>query len=52
MRTDPTHDAEDFIELIAQNPAAGFLPKAELSATAIRRLLDGRHRLPDQRASR
>jgi DNA-binding NarL/FixJ family response regulator len=38
-----THDAEDFIELIAQSPAAGFLPKVELSATAIRRLLAGRH---------
>jgi hypothetical protein len=39
----PTHDAKDFVELVAQSPVAGFLPKAELSATAIRRLLAGRH---------
>lgn len=36
-----THTAADLVELIATNPAAGFLTKAELSADAIRRLVDG-----------
>jgi DNA-binding NarL/FixJ family response regulator len=31
--------AADYADLIAENPAAGFLPKAELSATEIRRIL-------------
>ena len=34
-----THAGEDYAELIAESPALGFLPKAELSAAAIRRLL-------------
>jgi DNA-binding NarL/FixJ family response regulator len=34
----------DIADLIAESPAAGFLPKAELSADAIRRILDGRLR--------
>jgi two-component system, NarL family, nitrate/nitrite response regulator NarL len=34
-----THAGEDYAELIAESPAAGFLPKAELSAAAIRRVL-------------
>jgi DNA-binding NarL/FixJ family response regulator len=34
-----THAEADFADLIAESPAAGFLPKAELSADAIRRLL-------------
>lgn len=34
-----THAGEDYAELIAESPATGFLPKAELSATAIRRIL-------------
>jgi DNA-binding NarL/FixJ family response regulator len=34
-----THDGADYADLIAESPAAGFLPKAELSAAAIRRLL-------------
>ncbi len=34
-----THDEADFADLIAASPAIGFLPKADLSATAIRRLL-------------
>jgi two-component system, NarL family, nitrate/nitrite response regulator NarL len=34
-----THAGEDYAELIAESPAAGFLPKAELSAAAIRRIL-------------
>jgi CheY-like chemotaxis protein len=33
-----THAESDFADLIAEAPAAGFLPKAELSADAIRRL--------------
>lgn len=35
-----THAGEDYAELIAESPAAGFLPKAELSAAAIRRILE------------
>lgn len=34
-----THAGEDYAELIAESPAMGFLPKAELSAAAIRRML-------------
>jgi len=34
-----THDEVDFAQLIAASPAIGFLPKSELSATAIQRLL-------------
>jgi CheY-like chemotaxis protein len=34
-----THDEADYGDLIAASPAIGFLPKTELSATAIRRLL-------------
>jgi len=34
-----THDEADFADLIAASPAAGFLAKSELSATAIRELL-------------
>ena len=34
-----THAGEDYAELIAESPAAGFLPKAELSAAGIRRIL-------------
>lgn len=37
-----THAEEDYAELIAASPAAGFLPKTALSAAAIRGLL-GRH---------
>jgi len=36
-----THAEEDYAELIAASPAAGFLPKTALSAAAIRDLLDG-----------
>jgi DNA-binding NarL/FixJ family response regulator len=32
----------DFAGPIAQSPAAGYLPKRELSADAIRRIVDGR----------
>jgi DNA-binding NarL/FixJ family response regulator len=37
-----THAEADFAELIAASPACGFVPKAELSAERIRRILDGR----------
>jgi DNA-binding NarL/FixJ family response regulator len=37
-----THSEDDVADLIAGSPAAGFLPKAELSAKAIRRFVDGR----------
>jgi two-component system nitrate/nitrite response regulator NarL len=36
-----THAAADFAELLAESPASGFLPKSELSADAIRLILDG-----------
>lgn len=34
-----THAEEDYADLIAASPAAGFLPKTRLSAAAIRDLL-------------
>jgi DNA-binding NarL/FixJ family response regulator len=34
----------DYADLIAESPAAGFLPKAELSAAGIRRILASEHR--------
>lgn len=34
-----THAEEDYAELIAASPVAGFLPKTRLSASAIRDLL-------------
>jgi DNA-binding NarL/FixJ family response regulator len=37
-----THAESDFADLIAESPANGFLPKSELSAEAIRRIVDGR----------
>jgi DNA-binding NarL/FixJ family response regulator len=36
-----THAEADFADLIAESPATGFLPKSELSADAIRRILNG-----------
>jgi DNA-binding NarL/FixJ family response regulator len=33
------HDRAEYATLIAASPAIGFLPKSDLSATAIRRLL-------------
>jgi DNA-binding NarL/FixJ family response regulator len=36
-----THSETDFADLIAESPAAGFLAKSELSASAIRRILEG-----------
>jgi DNA-binding NarL/FixJ family response regulator len=37
-----THSEADFAALIEESPAAGFIPKPELSALAIRRCLNGR----------
>jgi DNA-binding NarL/FixJ family response regulator len=37
-----THTEADFSALIEESPAAGFIPKPELSAAAIRRTLAGR----------
>jgi len=39
-----TADESDYADLIAESPAAGFLPKAELSAAGIRRILASEHR--------
>jgi two-component system, NarL family, nitrate/nitrite response regulator NarL len=39
-----THAEADFADLIAESPARGFLPKSDLSADAIRRILNGRPR--------
>jgi CheY-like chemotaxis protein len=36
-----THTQADFADVIAESSAAGFLPKAELSAAAIRRIVEG-----------
>jgi len=36
-----THAETDFAELIEEAPVAGFVPKAELSASAIQRLMAG-----------
>ena len=36
-----THAETDFTELIEEAPVAGFVPKAELSASAIQRLVAG-----------
>ena len=37
-----THAEADFADLIAESPAAGFVPKQKLSGSAIRRIVDGR----------
>jgi DNA-binding NarL/FixJ family response regulator len=39
-----THAESDFADLIAESPATGFLPKLDLSAAAIHRILDGHSR--------
>jgi DNA-binding NarL/FixJ family response regulator len=41
-----THAEEQFAELIAASPAAGFIAKSELSADAIEALLSGSHQEP------
>jgi CheY-like chemotaxis protein len=43
-----THPEEDLADLVAENPAVGFLQKGELSADAVRRIVDGR---PGENAS-
>jgi DNA-binding NarL/FixJ family response regulator len=35
-----THSEQDFVDLIAESPALGFLPKFALSPAAIRELLE------------
>ena len=35
-----THGESDLEDLVAASPAAGFLPKSEVSAEAIRRIVD------------
>jgi CheY-like chemotaxis protein len=37
-----TYAETDVADLIASSPAAGFVPKADLSASAIRRIVNGR----------
>jgi DNA-binding NarL/FixJ family response regulator len=39
-----THAESDFADLIAESEASGFLPKSELSAKAICRIVDARAR--------
>ena len=39
-----TRAEEDVADLIAESPVAGFLPKEELSASAIRRIAEGQLR--------
>jgi DNA-binding NarL/FixJ family response regulator len=39
-----THVEADLVDLIADSPAIGFLPKAELSADAIRRMVNAHRR--------
>jgi DNA-binding NarL/FixJ family response regulator len=39
-----TRSADEVVDLIAESPAAGFLPKADLSASAIREIVDGNSR--------
>jgi len=36
-----THAEADFSDVIAESPAAGFLPKRELSGLAIQQIVDG-----------
>jgi DNA-binding NarL/FixJ family response regulator len=38
-----THDRADFADQISASPAIGFLPKSDLSSSAIHRLLAGAH---------
>jgi DNA-binding NarL/FixJ family response regulator len=35
-----THEEEDFAELIAEAPAAGFMSKSQMSASTIRQLIE------------
>ena len=42
-----THSLSDFGDLIGESPAAGFIPKAELSAHAIRAILERSRNQPE-----
>ncbi len=42
-----THSPSDFADLIGESQAAGFLPKAELSADAIRTILENSRNHPE-----
>jgi DNA-binding NarL/FixJ family response regulator len=44
-----THAEDEFADLIAASPAAGFLSKSDLSAKAIREIVDGRRAPSDLR---
>ena len=44
-----THAEDEFADLIAASPAAGFLSKSDLSAKAIRDIVDGRGQHSDLR---
>jgi DNA-binding NarL/FixJ family response regulator len=35
-----THSEADFADLIAESPAAGFVPKSELSASRVRKIFE------------
>jgi DNA-binding NarL/FixJ family response regulator len=47
-----THTEADLGDLIGANPAAGFVSKAELSANAVRRIVDGSSASPPTTESR
>ncbi|HZX05556.1 response regulator [Kribbella sp.] len=44
-----THSEEDYWDLVATSPAIGFVPKARLSARAVRALLSGAATGPRER---
>jgi DNA-binding NarL/FixJ family response regulator len=43
-----THSEADLVDLLGESPAIGFLPKSELSADAIRRIVNGREGAPSR----
>jgi DNA-binding NarL/FixJ family response regulator len=47
-----TRTEEEFGDLIAASPAAGFLPKADLSASEVRRIVDAGSRRASARLDR
>jgi DNA-binding NarL/FixJ family response regulator len=47
-----TYDEREYADLIAASPAAGFLAKTDLSAPAIRRILEGTRKSQPGGASR
>jgi len=42
-----SHSPEDFADLVADSPAAGFLSKSNLSAAAIRAIIEPRAEAPE-----